>query len=64
MNKPYFVILNCSNGGITPLVTGDLHEELATFDSEDEAAEAARNNTLGNFFGFEVFCAGCGELNG
>lgn len=63
MMKPYFIMLNCSNGGITPLVTGDLDDELATYDTEDEAVAAGKDNTLGNHFGFEVFCTGCGEIS-
>ena len=62
--KPYFVMLNCCSGGIVPLVVGDEHEELATFDTEDEAVAAGKDNTLGHHFGFEVFCTGCGEITG
>lgn len=59
MFKPYFVILNCPNGGISPMVQED--GELATYDSYDDAAEAAEDNMLGNHFGYEVFQTGMGE---
>ena len=58
--KHYFVILNCQNGMVTPMVQGDLQEELAMFEHEYEAIAAAENNMLGANFGFEVFELGGG----
>ena len=54
----YFVMLTCQNGGIAPMMCC---EEIATYDSVDEAIESAMNNPLGINFGFEVFEVGMGE---
>lgn len=56
----YFVMLNCQRVGITPMVNE--HWEVAMFESFEEAKEAAKDTLLGEAFGFEVFCRGCGEF--
>jgi hypothetical protein len=53
MKKDFFVMLNHPNGGIVPMVDDD--EDLATFDTVEEAESAARNSSLGDACGFEVF---------
>lgn len=52
-NDKYFVILNTQSGSITHMSTGD-YNDLAVFDSLDDAIKAARNNILGKNFGFMV----------
>ena len=52
-------MLNCQNGGITPMVDGE-NDELATFETEDGAREAADNCSLGAAFGYEIFERGYG----
>lgn len=59
MKKDFFVMLNTQNGGITPLVD-DETEKLATYDSVDEAKDAAKSSMLGDMCGFEVFQRGYG----
>lgn len=59
MKKEFFVMLNTQNGGITPLVSGE-REDLATFDTVEEAEEAAKSSSFGDAFGFEVFQTGYG----
>ena len=56
----YFVMLNLQRGGITPMVDGD--DELALFETQEEAEASAKNNVLGDAFGYEVFCRGNGEI--
>ena len=56
----YFVMLNLQRGGFTPMTNDD--EELARFETQEEAEVGAKNNVLGGAFGFEVFCRGCGEI--
>jgi len=58
MLKPYFVMLHCQNGGITPMMQDE--DEIATYDSLEEACFAAEDNLLGFTFGFEVFKRGMG----
>lgn len=59
MEKPYFVILNCQNGAVAPMVGED--GELALYESVGNACADAGNNPLGAHFGFEVFELGGGE---
>lgn len=56
----YFVMLNCQRGGIAPMV--DENGDVEMFESFEEAKEVAEDNLLGDSFGFEVFCRGCGEF--
>ena len=56
----YFVMLNCTGGRITPMTDSD--DNVAMFETIEEANEAARDNMLGEAYGFEVFCKGCGEF--
>jgi len=57
-DKPYFVILQCQNGGVAPLMDDD---EIALFDTERDAFLCARENPLGAQFGFEIFELGTGN---
>jgi hypothetical protein len=59
-NSEYFVMLNLQRGGIAPMTLGE-DDELALFDTKELAEAGARNNILGDAFGFEVFCRGKGE---
>jgi len=59
-DSEYFVMLNLQRGGIAPMTFGE-DDELALFDTKELAEEGARNNILGDAFGFEVFCRGNGE---
>lgn len=59
----FFVMLNCQNGGITPMIedTEDTSEnELATYNTEENARADAEDNMLGHAFGYEVFERGAG----
>ncbi len=59
-NSEYFVMLNLQRGGISPMTLGE-DDELALFETQEEAEASAKNNVLGDAFGFEVFCRGNGE---
>ncbi len=56
MKKDFFVILNHPSGGSVPMV-----DDLATFDSEVEARDAAMDTFLGQNCGFEVLERGAGS---
>ena len=58
MRKDFFVMLNHPSGGIVPMV--DENEDLATYDTEEDARDAANNSFLGDACGFEIFKRGCG----
>jgi hypothetical protein len=49
----FFVILTTQN--VTPAPMMLENEELATFDTEVEAEEAAKDNILGKHFGYEIY---------
>ena len=51
-------MLNHPNG-ITPMVDED--GKVSIFSTMADAYKAGRNNMLGEAYGFEVFCIGCGE---
>ena len=55
---PFFVILHHPSGGILPMI--DEYDELALYETFDEAADAAENNILGQNIGYEIFEAGWG----
>ena len=57
--KIYFVILNHAKEGDYFTLTDDTGK-LSMFETETEATLAAETNTLGNFFGFEIFELGGG----
>ena len=59
MDKPYFVILFCQNGNVTPMV--DDSGELSTYETRGAACADAGNNPLGAHFGFEIHEIGAGE---
>lgn len=59
MKKDFFVMLNLPNGDYTPMTEGD-YDEIAKFRSYEEAMSGARNSSLGDAFGFEVFHRGYG----
>ena len=58
MQKDFFVMLNHQNGGIVPMT--DKEGDLVTYDSEEDARQAANTTILGEAFGYEVFERGCG----
>lgn len=60
MDKPYFVILNCQNGSVAPMV--DDNGDLAMFENKSGAFQSAESNVLGAHFGFEIFELGGGEI--
>lgn len=59
MSGDYFVILYTQSGGFTHMTDSD-GEGLATFETEEEARKCARDNILGENFGYEIFEYGCG----
>lgn len=64
MNKgDFFVMLTTQNGSYTPLIVEEdenNESEIAKFETQKKAEEAANNSALGAMFGFEVFEIGCG----
>jgi len=52
--KTYFVILNCQKEGDYFPLTNDIGK-LLMYKSETDATVAGEANSIGNFFGFEVF---------
>ena len=60
MDTPdYFVLLNHPTSRPMPML--DDKDNLAFFPSKKEAKKAARTTMLGDAYGYEVFCLGCGE---
>jgi hypothetical protein len=59
-DKPFFVMLSTQDGGYTPMDCGENDFELAKFSTKEEAEKAAKNSTLGDWFGYEVFEIGSG----
>lgn len=60
--KPYFVMLYTSaDVGYVPMIDGD-DNDLAMYDTEDEARSAAQNTSLGEAFGYEIFQMGEGVI--
>ena len=57
--KLYFVILNCQKEGDHLPLTDD-SGKLSMYKSETDAMVAGEANSIGNFFGFEVFELGGG----
>ena len=57
----YFVMLNTQDGNYVPLMF-DM-DTIARFKTFNDAKVSAENNPLGEHYGYEVFCIGCGELN-
>ena len=56
----YFVMLNLQGGGIEPM-TYKTTNDLAMFETKEQAEASAKDNLLGDMFGYEVFCRGYGE---
>lgn len=56
-NQSYFVMLLLPNGNSVPLMN---NEDMAFFESKEDAVEAARRNPLGRELGFEIFELGDG----
>lgn len=58
MSDRFFVMIHTQRGNaVTPLTRGG---EVAMFDSQQEALEAANFNDMASCFGFDVFQMGCG----
>ena len=53
----FFVMLCTQGGGYTPLMAED---EMAQFETAEEAKECASGNLLGSHFRFEVYERGAG----
>lgn len=58
----YFVMLRHPECGHLPMIDND--DNVAWFDTEQEAVAAGSDSFLGEGFGFEVFCIGHGEVTG
>jgi hypothetical protein len=58
MKDQFFVMLNCMNGGILPMVNNN--EQPALYWTEEEARADAEKNPLAQSFGFEIFRRGDG----
>lgn len=54
----YFVMLYTQNGSFTPMMHDD---DIARYPSQKAARDAARNNLLGEHFGFDIFRIGDGS---
>lgn len=57
----FFVMLYHPNKEIPALPMLNAADEICFFDYVDEAKAAAKNNELGEHFGFDVFQLGNGE---
>jgi len=60
MTGDFFVILNHPSGGIVHMSKGG-DNDLATFEFEEDAVNAAENSFLGESCGYEVFEMGFGS---
>ena len=58
MIREFFVMLYTQNGSYTPMMEND--EDMAKYETIDDARAAAENSMLGSAFGYEVFQIGCG----
>lgn len=61
MDSDYFVMLNCQFGSVTILMDEE-GDEVAFFETKEDADFAAYENPLGKAYGWEVFCLGNGEF--
>ena len=62
MDREFFVMLLNPKGSLfVPLL--DDNDDLQMFEDERDAKAAAEATSYGRQFGFEVFCAGCGEAS-
>jgi len=52
-------MVHTPDGGYLPLMQND--EDIAKFDTENEAREGAKSSTLGEEFGYEIFEIGSGS---
>ncbi|WP_333879008.1 hypothetical protein [Methylobacter sp.] len=59
MKGDFFVMLFTQDGSYTPLEQAD-KEDIARFETEEEARTAAESSLLGDMFGYEVFNICCG----
>jgi hypothetical protein len=59
MNGPYFVMLGHPSVEFVPMMEDD--ENMATYQTANEARQAAEDSVLGSHFGYEIFCWGEGE---
>jgi len=59
MSKDFFVMLQTQDGGYTPMMDD---EDIAKYETEEEARKDARNNPLGEHFGAEIFERGYGTF--
>ena len=60
MSKDFFVILNWPNGEVSHMNQGE-YNDLVLFETEELARKAAKDNPLGEKFGYEIFEIGCGS---
>ena len=56
----FFVMLHLRNGDVTVMLDAK-GEEVAFYETKEDADYAAFENPLGKAFGWEVFCMGNGE---
>ena len=54
----FFVMLYTQNGSFTPMMVDDY--DIAKYETEEEARLAAKDNPLGEAFGYEIFEIGIG----
>lgn len=58
MKGDFFVMLNTQSGSYTPMMDD---EDIAKYETFEEAVSVAKQNPLGEHFGYEVFEIGCGS---
>lgn len=59
--RNYFVMLEHPRGWPVPMIDSEsAYDDLAWFETEDDARRCARQNPLGEAYGFEVFERGGG----
>lgn len=59
MEGDFFVMLYTQRGSYTPLVDSE-NDDIAKFPTEDAARECAKQNLLGEHFGYVVYEIVCG----
>ena len=59
MEGDFFVMLYTQRGSYTPLVDSE-NDDIVKFQTEEAARECAKQNPLGEQFGYEVYEIGCG----
>jgi hypothetical protein len=61
MKRPFFIMIHNQRGDcVMPMTDADNNDEVAMFETVEEATEAAHSHHMCTAFGWDLFQAGCG----